>query len=188
MTVIMGAPTLTEDQLDHALGSIGASPLFRLDMFPALWTAACHYGIDPVVMVAQSYNETGGGTFARAVKPWHRNTCGVKVRDIQSVLTHLPAGSTDEHPLCHAQFASWDIGAEAQAQHLRAYCQVSFDIDPVDPRYDVVVRLYGHLPPARTLDDLSGRWAPNPKPGSTDLPYGQRIQKIFDRLHAAVTT
>lgn len=188
MTVIMGAPTLTEDQLEHALVVVGASPLFQLDMFPALWTAACHYGIDPVVMVAQSYNETGGGTFARMVKPWHRNTCGIKVRDIQSVLAMLPAGSTDEHPLCHADAASWAEGAEWQAQHLRAYCQVPFAQPVSDPRHGIVLRIYGHLQPARTLDDLSGRWAPNPKPGSTDLPYGQRIQRVYDRLHAAVAT
>lgn len=186
MTVIMGAPTMTQAQLRRAVALIGASPLFVDEMFPALWTAACHYGIDPVVLVVQSYNETGGGTFARKTKPWHRNTCGVKVRDTAGVLRELPAGSNDEHPLCHAQFASWDVGAEAHAQHLRAYCQVPFDYDPVDPRYDIVVRIYGTGPPARTLDDLSGKWAPNPPVGSTTPPYGVRLQGIVDRLREAV--
>ena len=174
MTVIMGRPSQTYTELTAATPA-SASPLFVTGMMPALWSAGLRYGVDPTVMVAQAGHETGWGTFGRAVRAAWRNTCGLKVRDTVAVIALLGEGISSEHPLCHAQFASWRVGAEAHAQHLRAYCQVPVDGLIVDPRYDVVVSLWPGRRPCVEVADLGGLWAPSPD-------YGRRVQATVDRL------
>lgn len=176
MTLIMGRPTLELHVLRANVVRENASSLFVNNMLEPLWEAALIYGLDPVAVVAQAANETGWGRFGRATAEWHRNTCGVKVRDIGAVLALLPPGSTSEHPLCHAQFAGWEIGACAHCEHLRAYCQVPIHSEPVDPRYYVVTDINEATgrPPAVHLVDLD--------PWSGNEGYGARLEAIADRL------
>lgn len=125
-------------------------------MIPALYRVAEDYGIDPTVMVAQSYHETGGGRFGRAVTPEHRNTCGLQIRD--------PGGLPDDHPDAHARFPSWQVGATAHAQHLYAYAGHALPPgeENVDPRWDWV---YGRHS-VTTMTELGGKWAPSPTYGN----------------------
>lgn len=176
--LIMGRPTMPPGRLQAALGALGAAPLFTAVILPALWRAATDYGLDPTAVAAQSAHETGMGRFGGRITPaWH-NTAGVKVQDLDAALAVLPPGTTTDHPLCHAMFASWDQGAEAHVQHLRAYAQVPFSRPVVDPRYDLVARTSAGRSPVEHLADLGGRWAPSPS-------YGQALEDLAARLLAA---
>lgn len=167
-TAIIGPPSAGYEVVVANLGDV--TPLFRDFMVPDLWDAAVERGVDPVGVIAQSLKETGGGTFVGKVKPWFFNTCGLKVRDPEATVALF--GSTDqEHPLAHAQFANWFIGARAQVEHLLAYCNVPTE-DPVDPRYVWVIGKHN----AVTWADLNGKWA---FPGVT---YGSEIESIIIRL------
>lgn len=176
MTLIMGRPTLELNVLRANVVRENASPLFVDVMLEELWLAALRYGLDPLAVVAQAAHETGWGRFGRAMAEWHRNTCGVKVRNIGAVLAVLPAGSTTEHPLCHAQFATWEGGANAHCEHLRAYTQVPIDHEPIDPRYFIVVDINDETgrPPAVHLRDLD--------PWAGREGYGDSLENVAARL------
>jgi hypothetical protein len=165
---IIGPATADFGVVDANLVKMGASPLFRDAMFPALWEEAERYAVDPVGMVAQSYKETGGGKFGGAVTAQFYNTAGIKVRH----LGKYPGVDDGDRPLAHAQFASWTIGARAQAQHLRAYanCPVP-DEQVVDPRYWFVIGKHN----AASFEDLSGKWAPAANYGSTLVDIAKRL-------------
>lgn len=167
---ILGPPTADWASVRPRLAQLGASELFAKDIAPAVWAAAVDYGIDPVGMLAQAAHETGWGKFGRATYPWHRNTAGIKVRDLKALEALGVSG--DNNPMCHAQFATWHTGAKAQAQHLWAYCGRHVPpADVVDPRYDWVVGKHSCV----TFEDLSGKWAP-----ATD--YGTRIVSFASQL------
>lgn len=164
--LIITAPTATLAHLQRRAAEMGANDLFVEEMTPALYRVAVRYGIDPTVMVAQSFHETGGGHFGRAVTPAHHNTCGLKVRN--------PVGP-DHNPDDHATFASWEHGATAHAQHLYAYAGLALPPGErnIDPRWDWV---YGKHR-VTTMTELGGRWAPSPT-------YGQRVRDTALRLLA----
>ena len=164
---IIAQPSATLRQLQLSAEAIGANRLFVNEMTPALYQAAIRYGIDPTVMVAQSFHETGGGRFGRAVTPAHRNTCGLKVRN--------PGSLPDDHPDAHARFNSWTEGATAHAQHLYAYAGKALPAGEqnVDPRWDWV---YGRHQ-VTTMTQLGGKWAPS-------ADYGNRVRDVALRLLA----
>jgi N-acetylmuramoyl-L-alanine amidase len=146
-------------------------------MAPALWAAGMEYGIDPVGMVAQSGKETGWGQYPGAVRDWFYNTAGIKVRYIDRVralvagITGVPVDQVSaDHPLVHAQFPNWTVGAMAHAQHLRAYAGSQIVGLVVDPRYTLVGPPY-----VSTWAGLGGRWAPS-------ATYGTEIEAIMERL------
>lgn len=168
--LIIGPPTADWSSVRPRLAQLGATDVFAKDIAPAVWAAALDYGIDPVGMLAQSAHETGWGKFGRATHTWHRNTCGLKVRDLKALAELGISG--DSNPACHAQFATWHMGAKAQAQHLWAY--VGRHVPPgdlVDPRYDWVIGKHS----CTTFEDLSTKWAPSPD-------YGQRIVSLASQM------
>jgi hypothetical protein len=178
MTAIMGRPSMSLSELKSATTAISypkdqvASSLLTGLILPALWTEAVDHGIDPVVMLAQCAHETNWARFTGAVSPRHYNTCGLKVN---SNIQGLYPEASGDLPMAHATFASWNVGARAHAQHLRAYCFVP--VSPyeliVDPRYGLV-----HGPPCYELHDLNGRWA-GPQ-------YGDLVESIVTELRAVV--
>ena len=153
---------------------LGATALYVNDMAPALWRAALAYGIDPVVMLAQAAHETGWGAFPGKVPPSFCNTCGLKINE--TVRKQFPDCAGGDLPLAHAQFASWDAGAHAHAQHLLAYCQVALPLGTIllDPRW---VHVYGKRPAISTVEELGGLWAPS-------VTYGQALVTLAGRLAA----
>jgi hypothetical protein len=56
---IMRTPSADNGHVLGRLSTLDVAPRFTEQMFPVLWAAALHYGIDPVGLVAQSYKETG---------------------------------------------------------------------------------------------------------------------------------
>lgn len=170
---ILGPPSADYDTVRANLVRKGAAPLFINDMLPALWTAARKYSVDPVGVVAQSYKETGGGTFKRLVLPNFYNTAGLKLRH-----PNVSIGTAGEVTLAHSQFVSWAHGAEAHVQHLLAYAG-TLDMSGasyliVDPRAAFVIGKYQ----VATFEELSGKWA---VPGET---YGQELVELAEELMA----
>lgn len=147
------------------------------DMFEAGWQAAHAHNIDPVGFIAQMGHETGWGTFQGNVPATFFNPAGLKVRDPKFLgSTKLADGATDlaDTSLAHAQFASWQTGCRAQAQHLLAYCG-----RPINSMEELVAprRVWIKEPFVTTWEELGGRWAPS-------LEYGNRIVTVAQRLLA----
>ena len=170
MTAIIGTRTATaRDRTAYNLAALNPHDRFINEMFDPLWTMATLYDIDPLVMVAQSFKETGGGKFMGNVPPTYFNTAGIKIRDISPVV--FPNGS--ETPLAHSQYGSWYGGAESQAQHLYAY--MGKLLPPgyylVDPRWVWVFGKYS----LTQVEELGGRWAPSPT-------YGNEIVVLMNKF------
>lgn len=163
---IIGPPSADHSVVRSSLVRMGATELFLNDILPAVWGAALQYAVDPVGAVAQSYKETGGGRFGGKVKPQFYNTCGLKIKAVG----FDPLASGDE-PFAHQIFWSWEIGALAHIQHLRAYanCPVSGPI--LDPRYFLVIGKHR----CEHFSDLGGKWAPS-------RSYGAEVEAIAVRL------
>lgn len=173
MSRIIAPPSSTRDSVLAKLKvRSGVAPLFINDMFPALWAAAEKYGIDPVGMVAQSGKETNWGKFGGKVTPEFFNTAGNKISPAQQRL--FPGITDGDNPLAHAMFASWKVGAEVQAQHLRRYAGVPIQTETllVAPRYSAVAESNTGV---TDWFGLSGKWAPAPN-------YGPSIEQIMTEI------
>lgn len=169
MTAIMGKPSCPKEKVLSNLATARAKQphaRFPSEMFEPLWRMGCFYGLDSVVMIAQSMHETDSGHFSGKVPHTYFNTSGIKVRD----LTPFP---DSEVPLAHSQYASWYGGAEAQAQHLLAYCGKLIP----DTRYLVDPRaIWVRGKHAITqVEELGTRWAPSAE-------YGNMIVSLMQRL------
>ncbi len=147
----------------------GVHTRFINDIFPALWAAATKYGIDGVGMVAQSAKETSWGNFGGKVSPEFFNTAGNKITPAQQKL--FPGVTDGDNPLAHAMFASWKVGAEVHAQHLRRYAGVPIQVETllVAPRYTAVAEANTGV---TDWSGLGGKWAPS-------LAYGTELEKII---------
>lgn len=166
---ILGPPSADYDTVRANLVRLGAHDRFLNEMLPALWMAAVKYAIDPVGMVAQAHKETGGGRFGGKVLPQFHNPAGLKLR-----FPGLFPEASGDMPLAHSQFASWDVGCEAFARHLRAYTGCAIDgYLNVDPRWVFVWGKYR----VETFEELGGKWAPS-------VSYGVEIVQIADQLRA----
>ena len=168
---IIGPPSASQNKIRAYISNRGWS-FFSDHMFEPLWETAVEYGIDPVGVVAQSLHETGNGLFPGNVRPWFHNTAGIKVRNDKDVMALIGTTNPD-HPLVHAQFATWWIGAEAHVQHLRIYAGWPVDtVDIVDPRY-VWVENRGYR--LESFRELGSRWAPS----ST---YGDAVERKMGEI------
>lgn len=169
---IMGAPSAPLDVVQRKLREQNRPSYFIDVMVPELFKAAQLYGIDPVVMVAQSAKETAWGTFPGKVKQWFNNTAGIKVAPQEQAL--YPGITDGDNPLAHARFATVFHGAKAHAMHLRAYAG-----SPV-PADEVVHARYWVVPLAhvRTVEGLSGRWAPSPSYGSEIVSIARTLIEV----------
>ncbi|PRY35340.1 glucosaminidase domain-containing protein [Umezawaea tangerina] len=152
------------------LPALGATPRFVNEMAGPLWTAAEKYAVYPPGVLAQAFKETKGGAYGGQVKPEHCNTAGLKLR-----YPGLYPETSGDQPQAHAQFPSWEVGAEAHVQHLRAYtgCLVTGHLN-VDPRWVFVVGKYR----IETFEELGGKWAPSPS-------YGTELVAIANQLIGA---
>ena len=165
---IIGPPSVDRTTMAQSPVLADSHLRFGAQIAPALWDECVALGIDPVGAIAQSYKETGGGTFRGKVTPEHYNTGGIKVR-------HLGYGGPStlgDEQLAHAAFASWTIGARAHAQHLAAYAGATLlDRDIVDPRYWLVDRSKW----IETFEELGGKWAPSPTYGTELVAIARRL-------------
>lgn len=178
---IIGPPSAPYSAVADRLLAMGAHLRFSGSMFPELWRAALDYDIDPVGVVAQAYKETGGGKYGGQVKPEFHNTGGIKVSPAQQKL--FPGITDEDNPLAHAMFASWEEGAIAHAQHVRAYTgwPVSEGTLIVSPRYWAVLG----IKPVENWGEFGGydaagriQWAPSETYGTELVAIMRKLQGV----------
>lgn len=152
------------------------NPDFDKEICESFFYVAPIYGIDPVMMIAQSILETGWFKFAgSSVSPEQHNYCGL--------------GATGGG-VSGASFNTIDEGVNAQAQHLYAYgCTDALPegVEVYDLRYNLVTR-----GKAETWEELAGKWAcPGYDKNSYSTmqeaidagqTYGQKICKIAEQI------
>ena len=173
---IIGPPQLTQPALHAAVTAwVDAGKgdaRFPTKMLPELYRWAEAYHVDPVGVVAQSWKETGGGTFRGQVGArWH-NPCGLKI----TYLDLVPWVTDGDRPLAHAVFPSWEVGALAHVQHVAAYAgwmgpAAVRHLPIVDPRWAWVAGRNW----CEHWRDLGGKWAPSPS-------YGAEIETLMRAL------
>lgn len=169
MVAILGKPSATKEKVLSNLATARAKEphsRFAGEMFKPLWDMGCFYGIDSVLMIAQSMHETDSGHYSGKVPALYFNTAGIKVRD----LTPFP---DSEVALAHSQYASFYGGAEAHAQHLCAYAANPIPKTRylVDPRWVWVWGKHSII----HVEELGGKWAPSAE-------YGNLLVSLMRRL------
>jgi hypothetical protein len=173
---IMGPPSASLEVVQRKLREQNRGSVFTDLMVPALYEEGLRWGVDPVVMIAQSAKETAWGTFPGKVKGWFNNPAGIKVHPMeQALLAEVSKEPTrGESSLDHARFANWTQGARAQAQHLRRYAGMPVPDNEVVYQRHWVVQLFR----LKTVFDLSGRWAPSPSYGSEIVDIARTLIEV----------
>lgn len=120
------------------------------DIIDAGWEQAGEIGIDAAVFVAQAAKETGFGMFGGVIDASFHNSCGLKTA----------AGGDNDDPRAHMRFPDWDRGTRAHCAHLALYAGAISTTRAGrlgDPRpFDAI---HGVAP---TVQELGGKWAPDP--------------------------
>jgi hypothetical protein len=154
----MGPPRGTPEKALHWAQAKGASPITATrDYIYEVYRLAALVGIDPAVVIAQSALETADWTSFYWKE--HLNPAGIGITQ-----SGVPS-------------YTWPSGTAAARFHLaRLYVYFAGPIDPANPlypyrndgpNYDHLFDL-GYDGQAKTIDDLTGRWAVDPI-------YGQKI-------------
>ena len=158
---IFGTPLATQEQCVKYLLKNNPNPKISVspeEIVAYYYEEAGREGIRPDVAYAQALKETGFFRYGGDVVPEQNNFCGL---------------GTTGGGVKGGYFPTAQLGVRAHIQHLLAYTSTRRPTTPlVDPRYDIVRKVYG----ARTLShwsDLNGRWA---VPGNY---YGQEILSMF---------
>lgn len=115
-------------------------------------------GVSHDVAVCQMCLETGFLRFSGSVSRYQNNFCGLGATD--------PWASGD-------WFRSMEEGVRAHIQHLKAYASV----EPIKPPVVDTRIVYVKRGTAKTVHDLSGRWASDPD-------YGIKIESILKQLYS----
>ena len=137
--------------LDRALqwaSDRGAHQRF-IDIAPLYWEYGAITGLSPELLYAQSAYETNFGRFTGLVPPEYNNWAGIKI-----------AASSGDKPEDHEQFTTPEDGVRAHFNHMAAYTGLNPVGEP-HGRYYVVLRL-SWAGAIKTVEELSGKWAPSP--------------------------
>lgn len=151
-TFITGTPRTTFENAQLWAAHRRATPEF-VDLAPLFWQIApARGGVRADIAYAQSAKETGYGRFGGVIDATFKNPCGMKIT----------AGGSNSDPNAHQRFASWEEGVTACIDHLALYAGAAGypRADSPDPRHFAFL-----LGTARTVEELSGKWAPSPDYG-----------------------
>ena len=130
-----------------------------VDIADAYWKYGELTGIRPEVLYVQSARETNFGKFTGAVTPDQNNWAGIKTRN--------PSGDARDD---HQTFDTPDDGVRAHFNHICAYVGKEPVGEP-HPRYYVVMSL-AWAGTIRFVEELGGKYAPNPK-------YGEELVSLY---------
>ena len=155
---IMGSGNTSEVQLRVFLETRNPTGLTQFPDLPKLYRQeAAIEGVNYDIAFAQMCIETGFLTFGGTVQPTQNNFGGLGA-----------VGNSAQG----ASFPSARIGVRAQVQHLKAYASTAPLVQEiVDPRFRFVARGIAPL-----VDQLSGRWAADPK-------YGEKILSVLRQIY-----
>ena len=147
-TAILGAPQISVEQAQAWARSKGATEKF-INIAPTYWYYGELMGIRPEVLYAQSALETGYGRYTGVVSEDMNNWAGIKVK-----------GRNDDAKEAHETFATPEDGARAHFNHMAAYVGVAPVGEPHGRYYSV--KSINWAGTVRTLEELSGKWCPDP--------------------------
>lgn len=167
-TPIIGLSQVTAVQAQAWARSKSAHQRF-IDIAPVYWYYGTITGIRPEVLYAQAAKETAFGRYGGAVTPDQNNWAGVKTKNA--------SGDRRED---HESFPTPDDGVRAHFNHMAAYVGINPIGEPHE-RY-LIVKSMPWAGTIRTVEELSGKWAPA-------QDYGQSIcDYLIDLLTTSVTT
>ncbi|MDR1914404.1 MAG: N-acetylmuramoyl-L-alanine amidase [Clostridiales bacterium] len=160
---ILGAPTCSVEQMTQWAKNKKAADWF-VNHAKDFNIISIKAGVNPVVTYCQSAKETGFGRFGGVINESYCNTCGIKTL----------AGGGDYEPSAHMRFATWEKGIQAQADHLALYAGHSDypKKDSPDPK-----QLQSLSGKAKTVEALSGLWAPSPGYGADIVKMIREVEK-----------
>lgn len=157
-TPILGPAQATIEQVQEWARSRGAHQRF-VDIAPSYWRYGTLFGIRPEVLYCQAGKETAFGRYTGAVRPEQNNWAGIKTRDAKG-----------DRPEDHESFPTPDDGVRAHFNHMGAYVGLA-PIGEPHGRYHVV-RSLPWAGTIRYVEELGGKWAPNPD-------YGRSIVRDY---------
>lgn len=150
--IAAGRPTADRRKVHRWADSKRCAEVFH-DVIDAGWEQAADIGIDAAIFVAQAAKETGFGRFGGVIDASFHNSCGLKTA----------AGGDNDDPEAHTRFPDWERGTRAHCAHLALYAGAISTARAKrlgDPRaFDSI---HGVSP---TVQDLGGKWAPDPAYG-----------------------
>lgn len=155
-TNILGEAQISVEQAQAWAKSKGATDKF-VNIAPTYWYYGGITGIRPEVLYAQAALETGYGKYTGVVSEDMNNWAGIKVY-----------GRNDDAKDAHESFATPEEGVRAHFNHMAAYVGVEPVGEPHARYYSVKSMSWAGT--VRTLEELSGKWCPDP----------QYAQKILD--------
>lgn len=158
-------PTATVEQAIQWAKNKNATSVFVTNA-RIYWRIAKDHGhVNPVVAYAQYAKETGYGKFGGVLNASYCNPCGLKTTQ----------GGANDDPSAHTKFASWEDGISAQLDHLALYAgAVGFPrSNTLDPRHFAYL-----LGKCKTVEELSGNWAPDANYGSSIVKLCREIKSI----------
>ncbi|MFC0216423.1 glucosaminidase domain-containing protein [Paenibacillus chartarius] len=164
-TPILGAPTMTADQMRQYVRSVNPSAPDYAELYLSIGR---RYHVRGDLAFAQSILETNYWRFGGSVNASQNNFAGL--------------GSTSRTE-AGASFPTPELGIEAQIQHLYGYATAAplpAGTTLVDPRFSIL-QSAGLRGTAPNWEDLNGKWA---VPGTT---YGQDILRIGEQMQAIST-
>ena len=153
-TPILGAPQATVAQAQAWAKARSAHQRF-IDIAPTYWEIGQQIGIRPEVAYAQSAKETAFGRYGGVVSPEMNNWAGIKTR----------RGGANEDINAHEIFVTPKGGVRGHFNHLAAYTGQT-PIGEPHGRYHTVMSL-SWAGTIRTVEELGGKWAPNPDYGNS---------------------
>ena len=152
-TPILGTPQATVAQAQEWARNRGAHQRF-INIAPVYWEYGEKTGIRPEVLYAQSAKETAFGRYGGAVRPEQNNWAGIKT-----------ATAAGDRPEDHETFPTPEDGVRAHFNHLAAYVGLE-PIGQPHGRY-YIVRDLSWAGSVRYVEELGGKWAPNPDYGKS---------------------
>lgn len=161
-TPLMNEPTATVAQA-QAWAKSHKAPQEFIDLAPLYWEIWPSIGLDPAIGYVQFAHETGflyrDGKSMAGIDASYHNPCGLKTT----------TGGGDTVASAHTRFKDWTTGITAHADHAALYAGAPGYPKPgtPDPRHFTWIK-----GKAKTLEDLSTRWAPS-------KTYGQTIRDKF---------
>lgn len=166
-TDILSEPTATIQQMKQWAKTRTSNREF-IDLAELYYHLSLERNINPAVSYAQFAHETG---FLYAVKSAagldasYHNPCGLKIQ----------AGGGDYDKNAHMRFKTWQDGISAHLDHLALYAGNKNypKNDTLDPRH--FPYLFGT---AKTVEELSGKWAPSQSYGDKLKVYIKEMENI----------
>lgn len=176
-TNILSKPTATKEQM-KIWAKVKCDNKEFIDLVDIYYEQSTKIGINPVIAYAQMAHETGflyKVKSAAGLDASYHNPCGLKISQ----------GGGDLDKNAHMRFKNWQDGISAHLDHLALYAGARSypKKDTLDPRHFSYL-----LSTAKTVEELSGKWAPNKEYGNKLKTYIKEIENIQGETKMTNTT